>query len=74
MYEQADEFTLPIYVSDDLIVEETLDAVPTRPFPKQAMNQLVGREKRTAEGLRRIDWARRLLLRFGFGLPEQRGF
>ena len=66
MYEHAEEFTLPIHVMPPEFLGD--DAVPTRPFAKPTMNQLIAHEL----GVRRIEWARRLLVRFGFGLPEQR--
>jgi hypothetical protein len=48
------------------------ESAPTTPFPKQTMEQLVAGEQRLADNVRRIGWARRLLIRFGFGLPEAR--
>jgi hypothetical protein len=68
---KADDFTLRIYVTPpEELTDETL---PTRPFQKDASTKrIVERERRVALARKRIAWARRLLIRFQFGLPETR--
>jgi hypothetical protein len=68
------DFTLRIYVEPpERIDDETL---PTTPFEKQMMQNLMknesAREERREQTRRRRLRARKLLVVFGFGLPDER--
>jgi hypothetical protein len=68
------DFTLRVFVEPPELIDE--EAIPTRPFQKEVMHEIVVKESSRIERRelqhRRRTWARRLLIRFGFGLPEHR--
>jgi hypothetical protein len=67
------DFTLRIFVTPPEQLED--ETVTTVRFQKQVMDQMVAQERRVERaqrGRRRIAWAQRLLVRFGFGLPGAR--
>jgi hypothetical protein len=74
MHTEEIDFTLRVYVEPPELLDE--EAIPTRPFQKEVMKEIVDKESRRVELMelahRRRTWARRLLIRFGFGLPEHR--
>jgi hypothetical protein len=74
MHTEEADFTLRVFVEPPELLDE--EAIPTRPFQKEVMKEIVDRESVRHElrerAHRRRAWARRLLIRFGFGLPEHR--
>ena len=72
MEEAAEDTTLRIYVN---LPDDFEDAVPTDRFQKYEMKEMLAQESsiaRRARAKKRIEWAQRLLIRFGWGLPESR--